>query len=118
MKGREAILQTECVRWFRYQFPKLALLLFAVPNGGSRNALEAVNLKAQGVTAGVADLILLVPNKTHASLCIEMKTGSAGRQSERQKAFQTAAENAGNRYVLCRTFDEFRETVTSYLHDR
>lgn len=35
-------------------------LLFHIPNGGSRNRLEAINLKRQGVKAGVPDLFLPV----------------------------------------------------------
>jgi len=35
-------------------FPKLpGKILFAVPNGGSRNIIEAKNLKAQGVKSGL-----------------------------------------------------------------
>ena len=49
MKSKEANLQVGCITWFRYQFPKLSKLLIAVPNGGSRNKIEAVNLKKQGV---------------------------------------------------------------------
>lgn len=42
-------------------FPKLPdKLLFAIPNGGSRNIREGANLKRQGVTRGVADVILLI----------------------------------------------------------
>lgn len=114
MKSREAEIQSACVRWFRYQFPKLAPLLFAVPNGGSRNLFEAKNLKAQGVVPGVADLILLVPSSGYASLCIEMKHGK-NTQTDLQKQFQEAAEKAGNRYVVCRSVDDFIFSVKSYL---
>ena len=64
MKG-EAGLQSSCIEWFNLQFPKLKLLLFAVPNGGRRNKIEAANLKRQGVRAGVADLILLFQKGGH-----------------------------------------------------
>lgn len=110
----ESDLQTACVRWFRLQYPSLALCLFAVPNGGSRNLREAARMKGEGVTAGVADLILLVPRGGYASLCIEMKS-AAGRQRPEQKAWQQAVEKAGNRYVVCRSFDEFRAVVDDYL---
>jgi hypothetical protein len=32
-KHDESALQTACVRWFRFSYPKLALLLFSIPNG-------------------------------------------------------------------------------------
>lgn len=113
-RHEESDLQTACVRWFRLQYPSLALSLFAVPNGGSRNLREAARMKGEGVTAGVADLILLVPRSGYASLCIEMKS-AAGRQRPEQKAWQQAVEKAGNRYVVCRSFDEFRAVVDDYL---
>jgi hypothetical protein len=115
MVHREAELQTACIRWFRYQYPKLAPIMFAVPNGGSRNLREAMRLKEQGVVSGVSDLILLKPNSQYSSLCIEMKADK-GRQTGNQKHFQKVAEEAGNRYVVIRSFDEFRETVISYLN--
>jgi hypothetical protein len=114
MKSREAEIQTCCIRWFRFQFSALSKLLIAVPNGGSRNAREAVNLKLQGVTPGVSDLILLIPKNGFGCLCIEMKTDK-GKQSEHQSSWQKEVEKHGNKYVLCRSFDEFRNEILSYI---
>lgn len=114
-RHRESDLQIACVLWFRVKYPKLDKLLFAVPNGGQRSAATARILKAEGVVAGVADLILLVPRGGFASLCIEMKAGTAGRQSQSQRAWQEAAEGAGNRYVIVRSLEEFEAAVTEYL---
>lgn len=114
MKSREAQLQTACINWFRYQFPKLSKVLIAVPNGGSRDGREAKNLKLQGVTAGVSDLLLLTSKQGYGCLCIEMKT-EIGKQSLSQSAWQIEAEKAGNKYVLCRNFDEFRKEIINYL---
>ena len=68
----ESQIQQSCVKWFRLQFPEIGLLLFAVPNGGARNKREAGILKGEGVTAGVADMILLKPSGGFASLCIQI----------------------------------------------
>lgn len=113
----ESTLQRECVKWFRGLYPDHALLLFAVPNGGGRSRIEAGIMKAEGVTAGVADLILLEARGGWGALCIEMKTRdkSASRQSASQKAWQAAAEQAGNRYSVVRTFAEFRAIVGEYM---
>lgn len=109
MNHHEHTLQTACVRWFRYQYPKY--LCFAVPNGGSRNPLEAKRLKAEGVLPGVSDLIILSEKK---ALFIEMKT-TTGRQNENQKAFQQKIEKLGFSYFLCRSFDEFIKICESNL---
>lgn len=98
---KESQLQSACVRWFRYQYPQN--LIFAVPNGGSRNLLEARNLKTQGVLAGVSDLIVIAPQKV---IFIEMKIDK-GRQNENQKTFQQKVEKLGFEYVVCRSIEEF-----------
>lgn len=115
MRHLESNLQSGCVRWFRLKYPGLSRLLFAVPNGGSRNAIEAANLKQQGVVPGVSDLILLKPSGSYSSLCIEMKAGKNG-QSGNQKEFQRVAELYGNKYIVCRTFDEFMKGIENYLN--
>ena len=112
----ESRLQQNCVAWFRLQYPQHAPMLFAVPNGGGRSRVEAAIMKAEGVTAGVADLILLEARGGFGSLCVEMKTCSrSSRQSPAQKEWQKHAEDNGNRYVVCRTFDDFRAVVTDYM---
>lgn len=115
-RHEESQIQQNCVRWFRLQFPDIALLLFAVPNGGARNKREAGILKGEGVTAGVSDMILLKPSGGFASLCIEFKTEDKGStQRDTQKRWQEVAETAGNKYVICRSFDDFYREVRSYL---
>lgn len=107
-------MQIACVRWFRYQHPRLARLLFAVPNGGARNAVTASILKAEGVVAGVADLLLLVPSGDSHGLAIEMKTPK-GRQSDSQREWQNEVEAQGYTYAVARSFDDFRRIVSDYL---
>lgn len=107
-------LQVDCVNWFRLQYPKIAHAIFAIPNGGSRNKVEAARMKLEGVTAGVSDLILLKSNSKYGALCIEMKTPS-GTQSPTQKHWQKVAEETGNKYVLCRSIQEFIQEVNDYL---
>ena len=110
----ESRIQQSCVKWFRYQYSNIARLLFAVPNGGSRNRIEASIMKGEGVTAGVSDMILLVPTESYSSLCIELKAGK-NNQTDLQKSWQELAEKHGNKYVIVRSFDEFREIIQGYL---
>lgn len=108
-------IQTACVRWFRLKYPRLAARLFAVPNGGRRDGITGARLKEEGVLAGVADLILLVPNADYHALLIEMKTPT-GRQSESQKTWQQAvAGNDDYLYVVCRSLEEFMKVIEEYL---
>lgn len=114
-KHEEGDIQKGCVEWFRLQYPKIAKLLFAVPNGAKRTKIQGKNLKREGMVAGVADLILLVPSKGHNSLCLEMKNGKKGSQQQNQKEWQEVAEKYGNKYVLVRSLDEFIKAVNEYL---
>ena len=109
----ESSLQIECVKWVRATFPHFDKLFLSVPNGGQRNAVTARIMKAEGVVAGVSDLMLLIPNNGYHGLCIEMKT-EKGRQSEHQKMFQEEAESNGYKYVVCRSFDEFASEIYRY----
>ena len=59
-------------------------------------------------------LILLVPKKGYASLCIEMKK-PGGRVSDTQKAFCEAAKAFKNKYVVCYSVEEFKTAVREYL---
>lgn len=125
MNQQEHIIQSACVQWFNLQHRELRGLLFAVPNGGARSKATAGKLKAEGVVAGVADLILLVPrcfkahddegwyNTVHA-LCIEMKT-PVGHQSPEQKEWQRLIEEHGYKYAVVRSLDEFIDVVENYL---
>ena len=64
-------IQCSCVKWFNLKYPKLKGRLFAVPNGGRRDTVTGGKLKAEGVTAGVSDLILLKSNRDYGALLIE-----------------------------------------------
>ena len=110
----ESKLQRACIKWFRYQYPQFNKLLFAVPNGGSRNALEAANLKLEGVTAGVSDLIFLYPTKKFPFLCIEMKS-ETGKQSPDQIIFMQNIRDIGGKYEVIRSFSQFCGLIDDYL---
>ena len=114
MKHIESRLQIACVRWFRMQYPQFKLMLFSVPNGGKRTLMEAIIMKNEGVVAGVSDLISLVGRKGFNSLCIEMKNKTS--QTLNQKTWQINAEMNGNKYVVCKSFEDFRNEIESYLN--
>ena len=110
----ESQIQRACKKWFDLQYPQFAPLLFAVPNGGLRGKVEAAIMKAEGMTAGVSDLILLISRKGYTSLCIEFKT-EKGRQTQCQKDWQRIAEMHGSKYVIVRSIKDFIKEITAYL---
>ena len=114
MKDIEHRIQVSCVKWFRMQNPSLKGNLVAIPNGGCRDVITGKRLKDEGVVAGVADLMLLVASHGYHALFIEMKT-EKGRQSPSQVEFQKNVEQYGYKYVVCRSLDDFMQTINDYL---
>lgn len=116
MRHIESDIQKAFVKWFRLQYPQYALNLTSVPNGGLRSKTEAAIMKAEGMTAGAADLLLLVPRGGFGALGIEFKTLAKGsRQSDAQKRWQQAFERVGNKYTIVRTFEEAVVIANNYL---
>lgn len=110
-------IQCSCVKWFNLKYPKLKGRLFAVPNGGRRDTVTGGKLKAEGVTAGVSDLILLKSNRDYGALLIEMKK-KGGYQSPSRKEWQKIiCENGEYKYVLCFSLDDFIREVDDYLRN-
>lgn len=107
-------IQQDIVEWFnnnyclRHHNPQC--LIFSVPNGGTRNKLEAIKLKLTGMKAGVSDLIVILPNKI---LFVELKT-LKGTQSDKQKDFERAVVDLGFDYLLIRSLHEFKQKIKEY----
>jgi len=119
MKNEESKLQQACVKWFRYAWPNV--LIFAIPNGGKRGVITASIMKAEGVVAGVPDLFVAelgspchVDTIGSGGLFIEMKTPK-GTLSQSQKDIHAKLLDSGYKVEVCRSFDEFQETVNNYL---
>jgi hypothetical protein len=89
-------------------------LLFAVPNGGLRNRMVAIKLKAEGVQPGVPDLILPVPKKGHTGLAIEMKV-RPNKETHEQKWWLSSLENNGWVTAICYSADEAIRIICKYL---
>ena len=107
-------MQLKCVKWFDLQYPSLKLHLHHSPNGGRRDEREGARFKAMGTRAGFPDLILLYPNKFYPFLGIELKTDK-GRQSDKQKDYQSLFEQVGAKYIVVRSLDDFMKEIKDYL---
>lgn len=116
VKRKESEEQTAIIEWaniMQHRVPELALL-YHVPNGGSRNVIEAKRLKAQGVKSGVPDLVLPVARGKYHGLYIELKT-PRGRVSDTQKQWLEALRNQGYAAIVCRGADEAIAMIAKYL---
>ena len=106
-------IQAQCVQWANNNFEKLRGFGIAhIPNGGTRNKLEANKLKAMGVRKGFPDLIVILPNGK--IFFIEMKDDK-GKQSEAQIECEKFMKERGIEYYLIRSIDEFKELINSKM---
>lgn len=99
---------------------RLKTFLIAIPNGGKRGKLEAARLKAQGVTAGVSDLLLALPRGHYSGLWIELKRPIVkGKKkpepTEAQLAWQDTMRAVGYAAQICYGSLEAIEVIENYL---
>ena len=117
----EAEEQCKLMAWAEYcvwagVYPELALL-FAIPNGGKRNAAEAAHLKRQGVKAGVPDLCLAVPRGAYHGLYIELKVGT-NKPTENQLAWLKLLKQHGYAVAVCYGAEEAKDVIDKYLNQK
>lgn len=111
-KISEAEIQKNIIAYVKLVYPDS--LIFAVPNGGKRNIKEAVNLKRQGVVAGVSDLILIHKKKIYF---IEVKS-EKGMQSILQNQFQKYVESQGFNYIIVKSAGCLIDYLKKIKHEK
>jgi hypothetical protein len=117
MRSDEHLAQSLLVKWFRLQYPLMAKCLFAIPNGGARHIGTAIKLKDEGVTAGVADLFLMIPSNGKHGLFLEMKKEKGAKIQQNQLEFLSLAESMGYGAEVAYGFEEGVEKIKKYLQD-
>lgn len=112
----ESEIQQSCIKWFQLQHRDLwdDGVLFHIANEGIRVGRQGGRTKREGVVRGVADLCLALPRHGYGALYIEMKRPKR-YQSPEQRAWQQNIEKHGNKYVVCRSLNEFIVTINRYL---
>ncbi len=87
------------------------LLIFHVPNGGSRNIAEAMKFKRMGVLPGVADFLVFKGTK---KVAIELKNND-GTQSDDQKKFAHRWFIEDGQYYVCRELEDFKTLINAIV---
>jgi len=105
----------EWAAWAQKRHPELQAMIH-IPNGGSRDPIEARHLKEQGVKPGVPDIFLPVPRNGYHGLWIELKRRKGGRVSEAQRGFIAMLNRLGYKAVVSKGWEEARDTVEQYLN--
>lgn len=116
MKTSEHAEQVALFRWAEFavsRWPVLTLM-HAIPNGGLRNKVTVLRLKAEGVKPGVPDICLPVPSGRFHGLYIKLKT-QRGRLSDGQRQWIAALVRHGYRAEVCHGWEAARAVIKDYL---
>lgn len=114
---REGLEQAALMAEVRLRYPDAAKLLYHVPNGGHRVKAVAAKLKAQGVKAGIPDLVLPMARGGYFGLYIEFKAKPPfdAAVSPSQDAYIQALLDQGYLAIVCRGAIDALEAIRAYL---
>ena len=114
-EDNEQIAVLEWAAYMTGKFPCLSRLLH-IPNGGSRNRIEAAKLKKMGVKAGVPDLLLPYPAGGFGGLWLELKTAT-GRATPEQREWIEYLRSVGYAAYVCHGAGEAINAIEVYLRE-
>lgn len=113
----EAQEQTALFQWasmMEGRIPELRLM-HHIANGGTRNQLEAVHLKQQGVKPGIPDIFLPCARGPYHGLYIEMKRRKGWKISAAQVEVMDALAEQGYAVEICYGWEQARNVILGYL---
>jgi hypothetical protein len=84
-------------------------MILSIPNGGLRDKMTAITMKATGSYKGAADLLVVYRGWVGF---VELKT-DVGIQSPAQRQFEAHCIEAGLPYKIVRTLAEFQDLIMS-----
>ena len=102
--------QVAFVQWLEWQH----IPVFAIPNGSNKSKAAAVKFKAEGLRAGVPDLMIPVPTAHQHGLFIEMKDAGRGTLSKEQREWLNDLRIAGYATAACWGVDEAIKCFKQY----
>jgi hypothetical protein len=104
----EDAIQRGIVRYLRTVLPS-GWIVSAIPNGGSRNVIEAAKMKGTGTLAGMPDLMVLGCNDQGSTVhFIEVKSAN-GRPSLPQLNVHDRLLDLQHEVAICRSIDDARD---------
>ena len=117
----ESMLQMICVAYFRDNYPDL--LCYSSLNGVNLSGqtsktkyAEILKLKREGMEPGVSDLYVALPEGK--SLHIELKTlAKHSKQSPEQLAIECKLTSLGHTYIVCHSFQQFKQILQQHIKD-
>jgi hypothetical protein len=114
---REGLEQAALMRELSLRYPAAFDLIYHVPNGGHRVKAVAAKLKAQGVKAGIPDLVLSMARGGYFGLYIEFKATppNDAAVSVSQQERLRKLNDQGYLAIVCRGHFDAMEQIRAYL---
>lgn len=106
MQHGESAFQIAVVRFLR----SLGYQVFSVPNGTRLKPTQARIAKAEGLTAGVSDLVIMLPKGQIVFVELKNPNGK-GCQSGAQKEFERVCRSLGFEYKIWQSWDDVESFV-------
>jgi len=103
--------QIAFVKWLDWKGIRFA----SIPNGGSRNIIEAKNLKRAGVRAGFPDLFIPIPIESNHGLFIEMKRKEKSKLSLYQIEWMNFLRSMGYKCEVAYGCEQAIKIVEEYF---
>lgn len=120
----ESALQSQCVTWFKAQFPNIII--------AKRSFRLAAKMKREGMVSGIPDLMIakqkyktvsegkigeikVFRGITYAGLFIEMKRTPKDKTTDNQNHYLQKLQEAGYKTAVCHSFEEFQKVTKEYL---
>lgn len=113
MLHAESQFQQAIVKYLRI----MNIFCFSVPNGQKLKITQAIKAKNEGLTAGVSDLIILLPNGKTVFVEIKNPNGK-GRQSDSQKQFEQKVKSLGFEYYIWSSWKQVEAFVDGLKVER
>jgi len=111
IKNKTPLESTEQINfflWVNHNYPDL--IIFSIPNGGTRHKQEAIKLKREGVLPGVSDIFC-----PELKLFIEMKRVKGGTVSKEQKFFLDSMNHLGYTAKVAKGFEEAKKIMLDIM---
>ena len=110
-------MQTTLISYLQhitYGGERVSEIIYHIPNGGKRNAIEAARFKKMGVRAGVGDLFLMVPVRSFHGAYWELKAGK-NKPTETQINFRKQCVRFGYYYEVHYSWLDCLNDIIGYL---
>ena len=91
------------------------VLVFAIPNGSNKSKVAQGRFKAEGLRAGIPDLMIPIARKPYNGLFIEMKRRAKSSTSKAQKEWIIVLKQQGYSAEIAKGCDEAIRITEEYL---